>query len=71
MYLLSGWLHSRKLPREVVESPLLEILKTQLHIIPGNLLLQILPKQEGCTKSWEAPYNLNNSAVLSLKKKKN
>ncbi|KAK4829556.1 hypothetical protein QYF61_005225 [Mycteria americana] len=50
-----------RLPREVVKSPPVEILKTQLDIALSNLLYLTLLEQEGWTRqSQEAPSNLND-----------
>lgn len=41
--------HQQRLPRETVKSPSLEILKTQLDLVLGNLLQLTLHEQRGWT----------------------
>ena len=57
--------HWHRLPREVMESPSLEMLKTQLDTALNNLLYLTLLSARGWTgQSLEVPANLNYSVIL-------
>lgn len=56
-----------RLPREVMGSPFMEILKTQLHAVMSSLLQVTLLWARGWTRqSLDVPSNLGNSVSLSL-----
>lgn len=57
--------HWNRLPQEVVESLSLEIFKTHLDMVLGNLLsLTLLKKRGWAGRSWEIPANPNQSMIL-------
>lgn len=56
--------HWHRLLREIVGSPSLDILKTQLDTILGNLLLPLLEKGALTRQSPEVPSSLSNFAIL-------
>lgn len=57
--------HWNRLPQEVMESLSLEIFKTHLDMVLGNLLsLTLLKKRGWARRSWEIPANPNQSVIL-------
>lgn len=57
--------HLHRLPRHVMESPSLEILKSALDMVLRSVLSVALLEQRGCNR-WppEVPFNLNDSVVF-------
>ena len=55
--------HWNRSPREVVEPPSLEVLKTRLDMVLGNLIKVTLLSAEGSSARWspEVPANLRES----------